>query len=127
MTATLGSLYVAEGSDVNLIAASGNVPVTLHNNLNVDATVTVVMKSSSPNLVVQDQPLVTIPAGGDKTAHVAVTGVKSANVTATVALENPAGDVVAAPQVLRVRVRADWGNAMTAVFTVGLALFWSPD
>ncbi len=120
--ALLGSLYVAEGSDVNLIAASGNVPVTLHNNLEVDATVTVVMLSSSPNLVVQDRPVVTIPAGGDVTAHIAVTGVKSANVTATVALKNARGDVVAAPQVLRVRVRADWGNAVTAVFTVGLGL-----
>ena len=122
VNATLGSLYVAEGSDVNLIAASGNVPVTLHNSLAVDAKVTVVMKSSSPNLVVQDQPTVTIPAGGDFTALIAVTGVKSANVTATVALHNANGDVVAAPQVLRVRVRADWGNAMTAVFTVGLSL-----
>jgi hypothetical protein len=118
----LSSLYVAEGSDVNLIAASGNVPVTLHNDLDVDATVTVVMMSSSPNLVVQDRPVVTIPAGGDVTAHIAVTGVKSANVTATVALKNARGDVVAAPQVLRVRVRADWGNAVTAVFSVGLGL-----
>lgn len=120
--ATLASLYVAEGSDVNLIAASGNVPVTLHNDLGVDSTVTVVMKSSSPNLVVQDRPVVTIPAGGDKTVHISVTAVKSANVTATVALENANGDVVAAPQLIRVRVRADWGNAVTAIFTVGLAL-----
>ena len=120
--ATLSSLFVAVGSNVNLIATSGNVPVTLHNDLAVDSTVTVVLKSSSPNLVVEDRPTVTIPAGGDKTAHVAVTGVKSANVTATVALENADGDVVAAPQLLRVRVRADWGNAVTAVFTVGLSL-----
>ena len=118
----LGSLHVAAGSDVNLIAASGNVPVTLHNDLSVDATVTVVMRSSSANLVVQDQPVVTIPAGADRTVHIPVTGVKSANVTTTVALENADGDVVAAPQALRVRVRADWGNAITIVFAVGLAL-----
>ena len=121
VSATLGSLYVAEGSDVNLIAASGNVPITLHNDLDVDATVTVVMKSSSPNLVVVDRPVVTIPAGGDYTAHVAVKGIKRANVAATVALKNSDGDVVAAPQLLRVRVRADWGNVVTAIFTVGLA------
>ena len=120
--ATLDSLFVAEGSNVNLLASSGNVPVTLHNDLTVASTVTVVMKSSSPNLVVEDRPKVTIPAGGDVTAHIAVTGVKSANVTATVALENANGDVVAAPQLIRVRVRADWGNAVTAVFTAGLAL-----
>ena len=30
--------------------------------------------------------------------------------------------VVAAPQTLKVRVRADWGNAVTAVFTVGLVV-----
>jgi hypothetical protein len=120
--ALIQSVYVAEGSDVNLIAASGEVPVTLHNDLDVDATVTVVMRSSSPSLVIQDRPVVTIPAGGDITARVAVTGVKSANVTATVALVNDNGDVVAAPQALRVRVRADWGNALTAVFAIGLAL-----
>ena len=122
VSTTLGSLYVAEGSDVNLIAASGNVPITLHNDLDVDATVTVVMKSSSPNLVVVDRPVVTIPAGGDVTAHVAVKGIKRANVSATVALKNSDGDVVAAPQLLRVRVRADWGNIVTGIFTVGLAL-----
>ena len=122
VSTTLGSLYVGEGSDVNLIAASGNVPITLHNDLAVDATVTVVMKSSSPNLVVVDRPVVTIPAGGDYTAHVAVKGIKRANVAATVALKNSDGDVVAAPQLLRVRVRADWGNIVTAIFTVGLAL-----
>jgi len=120
--ATLNGLQVAVGSDVNLIAASGNVPVTLHNDLPVDATVRLVMRSASPNLVVEDQPVVTIPAGGDFTAHVAVTGVKSANVNATLALHNTDGDVVAAPQTLKVRVRADWGNAVTAVFTVGLVL-----
>ena len=122
VAATLAGLHVAAGSDVNLIAASGNVPITLRNDLPVDATVTVVMRSASPNLVVQDTPVVTIPAGGDVTALVAVTGVKSANVSATVALENSEGDVVAAPQVIHVRVRADWGNAVTAVFSVGLAL-----
>lgn len=122
VTATLRGLYVASPSDVNLIAASGNVPLTLHNDLDVDATVTVVMRSGSPNLVVEDRPVVTIPAGGDVTAHIAVTGVKSANVTATVALENATGDVVAAPQVMEVRVRADWGNAVTAIFTAALAL-----
>ena len=120
VNATLGAVYVAEGSDVNLIASKGSVPVSLHNDLPVDATVTVVMRSSSPNLVVGNAPVVTIPAGGDVTAHIDVTGVKSANVTATVTLKNAEADVVAAPQVLRVRVRADWGNAMTAVFTVGL-------
>jgi hypothetical protein len=118
----LASLHVAAGSDVNLIAASGNVPVTLHNDLGVDATVTVVMRSSSPNLIVHDQPVVTIPAGSDLTVHIPVSGVKSANVTTTVALENADGDVVAAPQALRVRVRADWGNAITVVFAIGLGL-----
>ena len=120
--ATLRGLQVAVGSDVNLIAASGNVPVTLHNDLPVDATVRVVMRSASPNLVVEDEPVVTIPAGGDIVAHIAVTGVKSANVNATIALHNGEGDVVAAPQTLKVRVRADWGNAVTAVFTVGLVV-----
>jgi len=122
LAVTLSGLHVASGSDVNLIAASGKVPVTLQNELDVDATVTVVMRSASPNLVIDDAPVVTIPAGDEITAFVAVTGISSANVSATVALKNADGDVVAAPQVIHVRVRADWGNAVTLVFSIGLAL-----
>lgn len=118
---TLSAVTVNPGSDLNLIAASGKVPVKLHNDLAADATVTVIMRSASPNLRVKDQPEVVIPAGGDVTAQVSVEAVSSANVTVTVSIENARGDVVASPQLLHIRVRADWGNAVTAAFSVALA------
>lgn len=118
--ATLGSLRVPDSSDVNLIAASGNLPVTVYNDLPVDATVRVVVKSTSPNLRVLEWPTVTVPAGESATARVPVTAVSSANIAVTVALENARSDAVAPPQLIRIRVRADWGNAMAVVFTVGI-------
>lgn len=117
---TLAGLRVPDSSDVNLLAASGNLPVTVQNDLAVDATVRVVVRSSSPNLRVLESPTVTVPAGGTATARVPVEGVSSANIVVTVALENTRGDAVAPPQATRIRVRADWGNAVTVAFTVGL-------
>jgi len=119
---TLGALTVAAGSDVNFIADSGSVPVTVRNDLDVDATVTVDMTSFAPNLQVRDAPTVTIPAGSSMAVPVEVEAVSSANVNATIVLRNPDGTAIGAPVSMSVRVRADWGTAMTAFFTAGLVL-----
>lgn len=120
--ATLGAVGIVQSSDVNLIATSGEVPFTVRNDLDVDSTVTVVMRSTSPNLRVRDRPVVTVPAGGETTAMVPVEAVSSANVALKVWLVNADGDAVSAPQDFTMRVRADWGNAATAVFTGLLVL-----
>jgi hypothetical protein len=120
--ATLAAVGVVQNSDVNLIAASGEVPITVHNDLGVDSTMTVVMRSSSPNLQVRDTPEVTVPAGGEITAMVPVEAVSTADVSITVWLENSKGDPVSDAQNFTMRVRADWGNAATAVFTALLVL-----
>ncbi|WP_062464950.1 DUF6049 family protein [Demequina soli] len=120
--ATLGALHVAAGSDVNFIADKGSLPVAVVNDLDVDATVQVDMTSFSPNLQVREAPTVTVKAHSTKTVPIEVSAVSSANVQATTVLRNPDGIAIASPVSMSVRVRADWGTAITAVFTGGLVL-----
>lgn len=120
--ATLNAVAIVRNSDVNLIATSGEVPITVRNDLAVDSTVTVVMRSTSPNLQVRDWPVITVPAGGEATAMIPVEAVSSADVALSVRLVNPGGDAISEPQDFTMRVRADWGNAATAVFTGLLVL-----
>ncbi len=118
--ATLGALHVAAGSDINFIADKGALPVTVVNDLDVDATVVVDMTSFSANLQIRDSPTVTVPARSSITVPVEVSAVSTANVQARTVLRNTDGASIAAPVSMSVRVRADWGTAVTAVFTVGL-------
>lgn len=120
--ATLSAVDIVRNSDVNLIASSGEVPITVRNDLPVDATVTVVMRSTSPNLQVRDRPEITVPAGGEEIAMIPVEAVSSANVVLSVWLLNPDGDPISEPQDFTMRVRADWGSAATAIFTGLLVL-----
>ncbi len=118
--ATLGALHVAAGSDINFIADQGALPVTVVNDLDVEATVVVDMTSFSANLQIRDSPTVTVPAHSSTTVPVEVSAVSSTNVQARTVLRNTDGRSIASPVSMSVRVRADWGTAVTAVFTVGL-------
>ncbi|WP_430867988.1 DUF6049 family protein [Demequina aurantiaca] len=120
--AMLEAVAIVRNSDVNLIAASGEVPITVRNALSVDSTVTVVMRSTSPNLQVRDWPTITVPAGGEATAMIPVEAVSSANVALAVRLVNSDGADISEAQNFTMRVRADWGSAATAVFTGLLVL-----
>ena len=116
-----GSLNVPEGSALNLISRSGEVPITVTNELPVAATVTVVVESRSPNLRIQDAPEVTIPAESSQQVLVPVTGVSSANVSARVTLVNADGQSLGPPTEVRIRIRADWGETFTLVVAVVFA------
>ncbi|WP_144268071.1 DUF6049 family protein [Demequina sp. NBRC 110055] len=120
--ATLGAVTIAEGSDLNLLADSGDVPITVMNALDRDVTVTVNMDSNSPNLIVESSPTITVGAGLEATALVPVSAVSTANVTVVVGVESPGGDLLSPLQTFDIRVRADWGTAGAAVFTVLLVL-----
>ncbi len=119
---TLDALHVAAGSDVNFIADKGSLPVTVVNGLDVDARVVVDMTSFSPNLQIREAPTVTIPANSSRTVPVEVAAVSSADVSAITVLRNTDGVSIADPVAMSVRVRADWGTAVTAVFTAGLVV-----
>ncbi len=120
--ATLGAVTIAEGSDLNLLADSGDVPITVMNGLDRDVSVVVEMGSNSPNLIVEDSPTVSVGAGLEATALVPVSAVSTANVTVVVGLESTDGEAISPLQTFDIRVRADWGTAGAAIFTALLVL-----
>lgn len=113
---------VTSGNTLNLVSSSGDVPVTVRNDLDVAVTVRVAMTSRSPVLVTKAQPTATVEAGTETTVLIPVSAVSNGDVAVTVALRNDEGQTVAVAQTLRVKVRAQWGNAATGLFTAGLVM-----
>ena len=118
----LDQVRVTSGSELTLVSSSGNVPITVRNDLTSTVTVVVVMTSRSPNLVIDAQPTAVIPPGTEQTVLVPVTAVSNDDVAVTVALRNEAGATLAVAKTLDVRVRAAWGTVATAVTTAGLVI-----
>ncbi len=118
----IGAVKVTSGNSLNLVSSSGDVPVTVQNNLDVPVTVRVAMTSRSPVLVINAQPTATVAAGAEETVLVPVTAVSNGDVNVAVAVRNEDGQTVAVAETLRVRVRAQWGNAATGIFTAGLVV-----
>lgn len=118
--AIASGLTVVEGSTVNLIAASGDLPVTLRNDLGQAVTVGVMLRPSDPRLSAEPSERVTIEPGTTASVTVPVTAIGSGNVDVDVQVLADDGTVVAAPAAFTVRVRADWESTGTAV--VGVAL-----
>lgn len=119
---TLTAVRIADSSDLNLLTDSGDIPIHVINGLEHPITVTVDLNSFSSNLQILDAPTVTVPAATDQVAHVPVEAVSNANVFVAAVLRNADGDVVSETQSFSIRVRADWGSAATAVFTVVLII-----
>jgi hypothetical protein len=125
-TASLQSaVSVPEGSKVNLVSSSGELPIRVVNSLDQDVTVEVRLHPSDGRLVAQKSVLLTVPADGDATATIPVHGIKTADVTAAVEIYTPTGVLIDRSTSLEVRVRAEWENIGTAVvgvlLTIGLA------
>lgn len=118
----LGGLRIAASSDLNLLADSGDIPITVVNELDRPVTVTVELTSLSPNLQVQSRPVVTVPQGEEVMVPVTVEAVSSANVELRAVLRTVTGVAISDVQQFSVRVRADWGTAATAVFSVLLVM-----
>lgn len=108
-------LEVVTGSDVSLIAAEGEVPVTVRNGLVEDANVVVELRPSSGVLVAGDPVTVLVAAGEQATVRVPVRSVANGDVTIEVALLSPEGRPVAPSSSFGVRVRAEWENVGTGV------------
>lgn len=119
---TLSAVRIADSSDLNLLTESGDIPVHVVNGLEHPITVTVDLNSFSPNLQILDTPTVTVPAATDQVVLVPVEAVSNANVFVAAVLRSAEAEPVSDVQLFSIRVRADWGNAATAVFTVVLVL-----
>jgi len=104
-------------SSLNLISASGNVPVNVQNDLDVAVTVTVVLNSRSPILRIHDRPEVVVAPGSTQQVLIPVTAVSSGNVVVRVSLTNHDGTRLTPVTEVHMRIRAQWGDA----FTIGIA------
>ncbi len=108
-------LSIIKGSNVTLISQSSEVPISLRNTLDQDATVTLRLKPRSSCLAVPHAPTVTIPAHQTASFRVPFDAVASCNVVVDVSLLASDGTPVADPTQFTVRVHADWENVGTAV------------
>lgn len=108
-------LSIIKGSNVTLISQSSEVPISLRNTLDQDATVTLRLKPRSSCLAVPHTPTVTVPAHQTVSFRVPFDAVASCNVVVDVSLLSANGTPVADPTQFTVRVHADWENVGTAV------------
>ncbi|TDE98756.1 hypothetical protein EXU48_00685 [Occultella glacieicola] len=120
----LTQISVQAGSSVLLISDASEVPVTIDNAMDADASVVVQLDPSDPRLRADDGVAATIPANGTTTVRVPVTAVASGDVTVEVlVLAAEDGTSVAQPSSFDVRVRPDWESTglTAAVVVLGVA------
>ncbi len=121
-TARTVGLSVVAGSDVSLISARGEMPVTVSNALADDARVVVELRPHSGVLVADETVEALVPAGEQTTVRVPVQSVANGDVTIEVVLLSPEGRPVAPPSSFEVRVRADWESVGTWVIAALLGV-----
>ncbi|MCL3860745.1 DUF6049 family protein [Actinotalea sp. K2] len=113
---------VIPGSTLNIISASGDLPVRLSNALDQQVTVVVALRPGNSQLRVDDDVAVTIEANGEALAQIPVHAISSADVDVVVELQAADGTVLDRSTSFTVRVRADWEGIGTAVIGGLLAL-----
>jgi hypothetical protein len=99
-------VYIVPGSEVNLVARDGRIPVTIKNDSSESATIIVHGKSSSFRLEVLKETELTIPAGSSQVAEVGVRAVANGPVELEVWLEEN-GVEVGKREIIQVNVNYD--------------------
>jgi hypothetical protein len=121
---TQESVSVVPRQDVNFISDVGNIPVRVRNSLNVDATVTVVLRPDHPRLTVDDRSTETIPAGQEMDVQVPVRAIGSGDVEVTAQVLTPTGATITDDSSFQVRVRAGWEEIGTWIAAGLVALLF---
>lgn len=125
-----GTIRVELGSTPNLIARTGDLPITIENELPVPANVVVGLAPQDPRLRAPEQVTAVLEPQTTTTVRLPVQGVGNGNVAVLVhVLDAPAGQSVSEGAQFAVRVRADWEDIGTVIvvgllavaFVVGLA------
>ena len=99
-------VYIVPGSEVNLVARDGRIPVTIKNDGSESATIIVHGKSSSFRLEVLKETELTIPAGSSQVAEVGVRAVANGPVELEVWIEEN-GVEVGKREIIQVNVNYD--------------------
>ncbi|MFP5334547.1 MAG: DUF6049 family protein [Actinomycetes bacterium] len=128
VTALQSAVRVVEGSAVNVVSASTDLPVTVANDLEQDVDVVVAVQPRSPRLVARGEVEIRVPAGSAERVSLPVRAVANGNTDVVVSIRTPDGALLGEPVTVPVRVRADWetrgmlvaGAALALVLVVGL-------
>jgi hypothetical protein len=99
-------VYIVPGSEVNLVAKDGRIPITIKNDGSESATVIVHGKASSFRLEVIKDTELTIPAGSSQVAEVGVRAVANGPVELEVWLEEN-GVEIGKRELIQVNVNYD--------------------
>jgi Family of unknown function (DUF6049) len=99
-------VYIVPGSEVNLVAKDGRIPITIKNDGSESATVIVHGKASSFRLEVINDTELTIPAGSSQVAEVGVRAVANGPVELEVWLEEN-GVEIGKRELIQVNVNYD--------------------
>jgi hypothetical protein len=116
------SVETVSGSEVTMISASTELPVTLHNSSPLTVTVTVGLSASKRALVTDKTVPVVLEPDARTTVRVPVRAIANGDVDVDVLLMNADGEEVSPPSTFRVRVHAEWENISTAVLGGAVAL-----
>jgi hypothetical protein len=118
------SVTVVPREDINFITDVGNIPVRVRNTLDVDATVTVVLRPDHPRLTVGDRSTTTVPAGQELDVQVPVRAIGSGDVEVRAQLLTPSGAQFTDDSAFQVRVRAGWEEVGTWIAAGLVALLF---
>ena len=118
------SISVVPRQDINFITDVGAIPVRVRNELDVDATVTVVLRPDHPRLTVDERRTETIPAGQEMDVQVPVRAIGSGDVEVTAQILTPTGAKISDDSSFQVRVRAGWEEVGTWIAAGLVALLF---
>lgn len=122
-----GVVAIPPGSQVNLIAEQGTIPIVLTNAFTQEVMVDIELTSSDPLLQVESTSSVTLAAAPDgalstTTVRTPVTAIANGDVTVRTQLLSPSGAPLGPAQEFDIRVRADWENRGTAIAAAALGV-----
>ncbi|MDR1426822.1 MAG: DUF6049 family protein [Bifidobacteriaceae bacterium] len=112
----ISSVGAVEGSEVTMISATSELPVTIHNSSTFPVDLTVGLRAGEPALVTDEVVPVRLEPDARATVRVPVHAIANGDVDVTVHLLNRDGEDVGQPSTFRVRVHAEWENISTAIF-----------
>jgi predicted thioesterase len=118
------SITVVPREDINFITDVGNIPVRVRNGLELDATVTVVLRPDHPRLTVDARSVATVPAGQEVDVQVPVRAIGSGDVAVTAQILTPTGAKISDDSSFQVRVRAGWEEVGTWIAAGLVALLF---
>jgi hypothetical protein len=124
LSGTINAVSVQRGSDATLLSHSGNLVLTVRNELDQPVRVLLVLKPESGFLHVGNRKAFTIGAGGNRTTKIPFQAVGNGQVTVKTTLwTDPKGDrpIAEGPSLL-VRVHSNWESIGLSIAGIVLGL-----